>query len=145
MARNEIVRLVDDLDGSDAVDTVSFALDGTEYEIDLNDEHIDQLRGSLMLYIKAARKVGGGPSRRQTSAAPKRSSRDDLAEVRAWLIEREYPVKDRGRVPVAWIADYDSKSPNLPQVVAEGTEAGEQPKRNGSAVEAPVFLAVYKP
>jgi nucleoid-associated protein Lsr2 len=142
VARNEIVRLVDDLDGSEAVDTVSFGLDDSEYEIDLNDEHIDQLRGGLMPYIKAGRKVGAGPSRRQASAAPKRSSRDDLGEVRAWLVEHGYPLKDRGRLPVAWIADYDSKSPNPPQVVAESTEAGEQPKRNGSAVEAPVFQAV---
>src|SRR5690349_3495113 len=85
VARNEIVRLVDDLDGSEAVDTVSFGLDGAEYEIDLNEEHIDQLRGGLMPYIKAARKAGAAaPSRRQTSSAPKRS-RQDLGEVRAWL------------------------------------------------------------
>jgi hypothetical protein len=141
VARNEIVRLIDDLDGSEAVDTVSFGLEGVDYEIDLNDEHIDELRGSLMPYIKAGRKVGAGPSLPQSGAAPKRSSRDDLVAVRAWLVEHGYPVKDRGRVPVAWVADYDSKSPNPPQAVVEGAEDGEQPKRNGSAVEAPVFLA----
>src|SRR3954463_4436794 len=76
VAQHVQIRLVDDLDGSEAVDTVSFGLDGTEYEIDLNEEHIDQLRGGLMLYIKAARKVGAGPSRRQASAAAKPSGRD---------------------------------------------------------------------
>jgi Lsr2 len=79
------VTLVDDIDGSEAVDTVSFGLDGTEYEIDLNDEHIDELRGGLMPYIKAARKVGAGPSRRQTSAVPKRSRRDLAETGRGWL------------------------------------------------------------
>jgi Lsr2 len=142
VARNEVVRLVDDLDGSEAVDTVSFGLDGAEYEIDLSNEHIDQLRGGLMPYIKAARKAGAGPSRRQTSAAPKRS-RQDLAEVRAWLAGHGYPVKDRGRIPDAWVADFDTKSPNPPQhaepTAVEAREA-EQPRK--SAVEAPVFQAV---
>jgi hypothetical protein len=86
------------IDGeSEAVDTVQFALDGTDYEIDLLSEHIDELRGGLMPYIKAARKVGAGPSRRQTTAAPKRS-REGLGEVGACLAEHGYPVKERGRM-----------------------------------------------
>jgi hypothetical protein len=142
VARNEVVTLIDDIDGeSEAVDTVSFGLDGTEYEIDLNEAHIDELRGGLMPYIQAARKAGGAPARRRASAAPKRS-RQDLGEVRAWLLGKGYPVKERGRVPDAWIADYEAKTPNPPQVVTESTDAGKQSKRKGSAVETPVFQAV---
>lgn len=138
VARNEIVRLIDDIDGeSEAVDTVSFGLDGTDYVIDLSSEHIDRLRGSLMPYIAAARKAGAGSSRRQTSAAPKRS-RGDLGEVRAWLVEHGYPVKERGRIPDAWVADFDMKSPNPPEQV---TSEAEEPKHT-STVEAPAFQAV---
>jgi len=77
------------------------------------------------------------------SAAPKRS-RQDLAEVRAWLAEHGYPVKERGRIPDAWVADYDTKSPNPPQQ-AESTavQASEDEQhRRMSRVEAPMFQAV---
>jgi hypothetical protein len=121
---------------------VSFGLDGTDYEIDLNEEHIDQLRGGLMPYIKAGRKVEAGPARRQTSAAPKRSARGDLGEARAWLAEHGYPVKERGRIPDAWVADFDTRSPNPPEQAEPTVVEAEETKRNGSTVEAPVFQAV---
>ncbi|MEV5542066.1 histone-like nucleoid-structuring protein Lsr2 [Saccharopolyspora shandongensis] len=57
------VELVDDLDGSPANQTVSFALDGVTYEIDLNDEHAKQLRVVLDRYIKAARAPKPEPAR----------------------------------------------------------------------------------
>ena len=38
---------IDDLDGSEAEDTIRFGLDGTEYEIDLNAEHGQALRDAL--------------------------------------------------------------------------------------------------
>jgi Lsr2 len=41
------VLLIDDLDGGTAEGTVRFGLDGTEYEIDLNAEHAQQLRDAL--------------------------------------------------------------------------------------------------
>ena len=44
MAQRTTIHLVDDLDESEAAETVSFALDGTAYEIDLNDEHAAELR-----------------------------------------------------------------------------------------------------
>src|SRR4051794_33540838 len=141
VARNEVVTLIDDIDGSEAIDTVSFGLDGTNYEIDLNDKHIDELRGGLMPYIQAARKAGGAPARRQAATAPKRS-RQDLGEVRAWLQSNGSPVKERGGAPDAWVADYEAKPPNPPQVVTESTDAHKLLKRSSSTVEAPVFQAV---
>jgi hypothetical protein len=141
MARNEVVTLIDDIDGSEAIDTVSFGLDGTEYEIDLNEKHIDELRGGLMPYIKAARKAGSAHARRQTSVAPKRS-RQDMGEIRAWLQSNGYPVKERGRVPDVWVADFEAKTPNPPQVVSEAAVEDKQPKGKSKTVEAPVFQAV---
>jgi hypothetical protein len=40
---------------SAAAGTVRFGLDGTEYEIDLNAEHAQQLRDALARYVGAAR------------------------------------------------------------------------------------------
>ena len=60
MAQKVHIVLVDDLDGSDASQTVSFGLDGTSYEIDLNDKHAAALRDALSGYVGHARKVTGG-------------------------------------------------------------------------------------
>ena len=60
MAQRVNIVLVDDIDGSDATETVAFGLDGTSYEIDLNEKHAAKLRDALASYVGHARKVGGG-------------------------------------------------------------------------------------
>jgi nucleoid-associated protein Lsr2 len=47
---------MDDLDGSAAEGIVRFGLDGTEYEIDLNEQHARQLRDALARYVSAGRR-----------------------------------------------------------------------------------------
>ena len=44
MAQKVQVLLVDDIDGSEATETVSFGLDGVAYEIDLSSGNAGQLR-----------------------------------------------------------------------------------------------------
>jgi hypothetical protein len=61
---------IDDIDGSAAEGTVRFALDGTDYEIDLNAEHAQQLRDALAAYIKA----GADGQRRHRPACPRRAT-----------------------------------------------------------------------
>ena len=39
MAQKTQIILVDDIDGSEAIQTVTFALDGVSYEIDLNNAY----------------------------------------------------------------------------------------------------------
>jgi hypothetical protein len=137
MAKHVQTRLLDDIDGSEAVETVPFGLDSVDYEIDLNPEHAAELRDALAPYVAAARLAGGRVRPQRQGTAPKRS-RDDLREVRAWLAGHGYPVKDRGRINDVWLADYETKSPNPPQQAAA---VGEKPKRR-SKVKAPVFQAV---
>ncbi len=60
MAQKVDVRFVDDLDGSEAAGTVTFALDGKAYEIDLSDENAARLRDSLATFVAAARRTGRG-------------------------------------------------------------------------------------
>ena len=45
MSSKVLVVLEDDLDGSKASETVTFAIDGTQYEIDLNEQNAQKLRG----------------------------------------------------------------------------------------------------
>src|ERR1043165_9756688 len=59
MARKVQVILSDDLDENLTADeTVSFALDGTNYEIDLADKNAKEMRDVFSRYVSAARKVG---------------------------------------------------------------------------------------
>jgi hypothetical protein len=108
MAQKVSVTLVDDLDGSEATQTVLFALDGKSYEIDLNDDNNATLREALAPFVGAARKVAGSrmPSvRRIGSTGPAR----DLAAVRAWARGNGWPeLGERGRVPDEVLKAYDA-------------------------------------
>jgi hypothetical protein len=55
MAQSTITYLSDDLDGSDADETVRFALDGKNYQIDLNKKNASALRRALKPYVDAGR------------------------------------------------------------------------------------------
>jgi hypothetical protein len=101
MAQRVNVVLVDDIDGSDAEETVGFALDGVDYEIDLSDEHAAEMRDALALYIGHARRTGGrrrGGRRSAPSAGAANGSGATAAEIRAWARENGWDVPERGRV-----------------------------------------------
>jgi len=57
MAQRVQILLEDDLDGSEATETVNFALDGKAYEIDLSAANSAQLRDDLAKWIGHARPV----------------------------------------------------------------------------------------
>jgi hypothetical protein len=57
MARKVQTFFIDDIDGSPPEGSVQFGLDGTDYEIDLNAAHAEELRTLLAPYVDAARKV----------------------------------------------------------------------------------------
>ena len=96
MAQKVHIVLVDDLDGSEATESVSFGLDGTSYEIDLNDKNAAKLRDTLAGYIGHARKVGAASRRGRKTAAS--SSGPSAREIRDWARSNGYDVPDRGRV-----------------------------------------------
>jgi hypothetical protein len=104
MAQRTVVRLVDDLDDTEIVDgageTVNFALDGRQYEIDLTNEHADDLRAALDRYVRAARKVGGRQTRaRATGARAAAAVEYSPQAVRAWAKANKIKVSPRGRIP----------------------------------------------
>lgn len=102
MARQILESLVDDIDETEAGETVRFALDGQDYEIDLSEEHAAGLRTVLGRYIKQGRKKQPDSRRRG------RRAREDLPDIRAWAHARGHDVRDRGRVPARIIAEYDA-------------------------------------
>lgn len=102
---------IDDIDGGAAEGTVRFALDGTEYEIDLNAEHSEELRSALGKYVSHARKVGGAARRSARVAgrgARGAGSAVNTTEIRNWARENGYDIKDRGRVPADVVAKYQA-------------------------------------
>jgi Lsr2 len=94
MATKVLTTLQDDIDGSDATQTVRFALDGVEYEIDVSDRNANRLRNSLSEFIAHGRRVGGrrGPK-------PASSSDVDTKAVRKWAEANGIEINARGRIP----------------------------------------------
>jgi len=105
MAQKVQVLLVDDLDGGEASETVSFSLDGTSYEIDLSADNAGKLRKDFGQYVDHARKGGGGGRRRRARTGP---GRERSAEIRAWARQRGHKVSERGRIPAQIIAEYEA-------------------------------------
>jgi hypothetical protein len=106
MAQKVQTLFIDDIDGGDAEGTVHFALDGTNYEIDLNEAHNTALRAALSTYIEHARKVPGAVRRGPRGTGRRSASAVDTVKVREWAKEKGLDIKDRGRVPAGVIEKY---------------------------------------
>lgn len=97
MAQRVQVILEDDYDGGRADETVTFALEGSEYEIDLSSENASALRDALAPWVSHARKTGG--KRKRTGGTPSRASSDTRSsDIRAWAQAHGFEVSSRGRV-----------------------------------------------
>lgn len=108
MVQKRIVELIDDLDGGIAEESVTFAVDGKAYELDLSSANADALRAILAPYISAGRRGGSVlKSSRQGSGA---GADVDIAAVRQWAVDNGYAVNTRGRIPAAILAAYDERS-----------------------------------
>lgn len=93
--------LVDDLDGGEAAETVTFALDGSSYEIDLNEHNATRLRGELSTWIGHARLMNEAKRAVRAVAAGGRrpAGKNENAAIRAWAREQGRSVSERGRIP----------------------------------------------
>jgi hypothetical protein len=108
MAQRVQVLLVDDIDNSDADETVTFALDGVTYEIDLNATNAAKLRDEFATWVGHARRAGGRKATgRSTSGGGAGSRRKDVSAVREWARQNGHDVSERGRIPAAVQEAYD--------------------------------------
>jgi hypothetical protein len=136
MAQKVIVELVDDLDGtaSEDISTVSFSLDGADYEIDLSAENADNLRGLLEEFVVAARRTGGRIRRNSgtTKTAPSRpaASREQTKAIREWAKQNGFELADRGRIPANVIEAYEE---------AQTPKGGTGKKGRGGKAKTPSF------
>jgi hypothetical protein len=128
MAQKVIVELVDDLDGtaSDDISTVSFSLDGADYEIDLNEANAENLRNTLDAYVAAARRTGGRIKRGGGGGAKSTSrpaaSREQTKAIRDWARQNGFDIAERGRIPTDVISAYE-------QAQTKGGKRGRKAKQ----------------
>ena len=117
MARKVQVILSDDLDDSISADeTVTFALDGTTYEIDLSEKNAAEMRDVFGKYLSAARKVSGRSSSGRASGAVRsratggggRMDREQAGAIRDWARKNGHAVSDRGRIPASVVEAYEA-------------------------------------
>ncbi|GHJ58609.1 Lsr2 family protein [Nocardioides sp. OK12] len=112
MAQKVQIILEDDLDGTEASETVSFALDGTSYEIDLTEEHAAEMRDAFARYVGHARKVSssrrGSGRRTSSSGSPANGSGPSTKDIRDWAREQGMEVSERGRVSSEVREAYDA-------------------------------------
>jgi len=108
MAQKIQTLFIDDLDGTEAQGTVTFALDGAHYEIDLNEVHARELRVTLGRYAGAGRKVTGAARRPARRGGRTAADGHSTTEIRDWAKAHGFEVKDRGRIPAEVVAGFQA-------------------------------------
>jgi nucleoid-associated protein Lsr2 len=105
VAQKVTVALEDDLTGGPADETVRFAVDGTDYEIDLSAKNAAAFGKRLAPYIEHGRRAGRAPSRRSGRTA---ANRQRSGDIRAWAKEHGLAVSERGRIPASVVEQYQA-------------------------------------
>ncbi|WP_308194404.1 histone-like nucleoid-structuring protein Lsr2 [Micromonospora salmantinae] len=131
MAKQIITKLVDDTDGTEAAETVTFSLDGSAYEIDLSAPNASAFRDALGKYVANAQRIGrvGGTNRVVPTPGVRRGSGIDTKAVRDWAVKSGITLNDRGRIPTAIVEQYNAsggvpvKAAATPETVTEAPKA----------------------
>jgi hypothetical protein len=140
MAQITEVRLLDDLDGGEAAESVAFSLDGKSYEIDLSEKHAAALRDAFAPFVSSARRAGGSGASRQkmSTSTPARVSRprEETSAIREWATANGLEVSARGRIPSTVLEAYENRGntavaavPTPEPVVEPAAESAAKPKR----------------
>ena len=113
MARQTIVQLIDDLDQGKADETVSFALDGVGYEIDLSAKNAAKMRDALANYVANARRSTRSTTVRSSSSGRRgraaRGDREQTQAIREWARRNNFKIGDKGRIPANILEAYNSQ------------------------------------
>jgi len=109
MAQRIVTEVTDDTNGKPADETVTFGLDGREYEIDLTSKNAAALRKAFDVYVKSGRRIGGRRPRGTggSGSSPSKSELDTKA-VRDWAGKNGFQVSERGRISGTVIAAYQA-------------------------------------
>jgi nucleoid-associated protein Lsr2 len=135
MVQRVTTMLIDDLDHSNAAETVHFGVDGSAYEIDLSARHASELRSRLGRYISAARRIRQAPTRARQQRRPRprtQMDREQSRQIRSWAMERGLLASPRGRIPQRVAEEYQAAMRVSPAPFRSPGAAGPQPASRGS-------------
>jgi len=122
MAQKVTVVLEDDLTGGPAEQTVRFAFEGTDHEIDVSAKNATAFGKQLAPYrarpIEHAREAGRAQSRRPGRTA---ANRQRSGDIRAWAKEHGSAVGERGRIPASVVEGWQVRSRPVPCSTAGGS------------------------
>lgn len=141
MAKQVFTKIVDDLDGNEADETVAFAIDGIAYEIDLSSKHAATLREFLSTYQQAGTRMGRVGqaaqirSYRSAGTPSVAANREVNQKIRLWAAENGYELNERGRIPQHIVDAYDAGTPH-PSKAAADALAAETASRTPAAKRA---------
>jgi hypothetical protein len=110
MAKATVEVLVDDLDGTEAAETVWLGWNGDWRELELSRKNLAALNRALDKYWNVSRPVAGGEQAKRSSRANgPRSMRTkpDPKLVRVWASDHGIEVHARGRVPAEVVRQYN--------------------------------------
>jgi len=114
MVQKHVVQLEDDIDGGTAVETVTFGLDGSNYEIDLSAKNAGKLRDALAVYVASGRRAGRAGVRSaavaRRSGRPARGDREQTQAIRAWARKNGHKIGEKGRIPSHILEAYEAKA-----------------------------------
>ena len=106
VARKTVVEWVDDIDGSEASETVTFTIDGSRYEIDLSEENAAKLREVMSGWIEASRRS----THRKARGSAAKHDASESTDARKWAIDNGFDVGPRGRLRSEVLDAYRSRS-----------------------------------
>jgi nucleoid-associated protein Lsr2 len=147
VAKQVITRLLDDLSGGPADQTIIFAYGGSSYSIDLSDANAEKFRTAILPWIEAGTRIGTArPGGVRFASAPSKQSmlatREENNRIREWASRNGYQVSDRGRIPVHVVEAFESNTPNPAWVAVEKAKQAQAAKSakaagNGARTSAP--------
>jgi hypothetical protein len=124
MATRVETHLICDLDDLEGKATVMLHFEGSDYEVDLCEDHLDAYNEAMTPFIGSARRIARrAPATKVRSSATYTPPRADLASVREWARSNGFTINDRGRIPGEVIRAYDERAAAPPSKKRSGRRA----------------------
>lgn len=102
MARETIINLIDDIDGSKADVTIKYSFEGSNYEIDLTDDHAEDFREHMQEWLDRSRRVG-------VASNSQRAANSKTGKIREWARSQGIEVPTRGRLSEEILKAYENR------------------------------------
>jgi len=118
----KVTKIIDDIDGTDATDTLEFSWGGDNYTIDLSDENADEFRRLMARYVPFATKVRHEVKTFGKRTIPMRTTAE-LNEIRAWARKAGFEVSSVGRIREEIITAYENRDLDQETADKDDTEA----------------------